>query len=170
MKIEYKIFNLFLFGALSVPFLFFSYLLLRLEYNEHLVFGEIEQAKITNIETSLGSSSGEYGTVVKFNLELLNNSSDRKNFSIYSSMNNASPFKNDKELAFGGGANIGDVVTVKLVSNHQAKILRWKGIKINSKTNFWSITGRWFLILVLITIPTYIYYRLYKMIKIKTLN
>ncbi|WBU90672.1 hypothetical protein [Cellulophaga omnivescoria] len=82
---------------MSVPFLFFSYLLLRLEYNEHLVFGYVKQAKIIGIETSLGPISGEYGTVVKFNLELLNDSSDRKNFSIYSLMNNASPFKNEME-------------------------------------------------------------------------
>ena len=165
MKIEYKIFLVLFMSILSVPLIFFTYLLLRLEYDEYLIFGNKEKAKVINVRSELGASSGEYGDNFIIEIKIISDKkSAKKNYHIYLLVDTNSITQNKKEAEFATSVKIGDSVIVRTISNHQAKILSWKGKNINANINYWGKTGRWLLILILISLIYFLFYKMFKII------
>ena len=151
---------------LNIPSIFVIYLLLRLEYDENINYGNKEKAKVINLSSKLGPSSGEYGQNFIIDIKILSNQSLYKNkYSIYLLVDTNSITQNLNEAEFATNVEIGDFVLVKTLSSHQAKILSWKGKKINEKNNYLNKFGRWILILILGCITYFSIFKITKIIK-----
>ncbi len=166
IKIEYKIFLVVFLSILCLPILFFSGLLIKVEYDEFSLYGSIEEARIINIHSESGSRSGEYGDHYTFDIEILNSNKFKdQNYSILLLVDSDSALQNKKDLQFVSNAKTDDLITVKILNSHQAKILTWKGKSINSKMNYSGKFWRWVLILILILMLNLLFYKIYKTIK-----
>ncbi|WP_378185648.1 hypothetical protein ACE939_11100 [Aquimarina sp. W85] len=166
MRIEYKIFLTILFTTLSVPSLLFSWLLMKIEYQEYFLYGDIKAAKIVNIDSEPSSSSGEYGVDYTFEIEILNDSEfDKKRYLIFILVNHDSALQNNNDIKFVSNAKINDLISVKIMNDHQAKVLNWNDKEINKKTNYHDKFWTWILICFLLGISFLLYYKIVKIIK-----
>lgn len=166
MKIEYKIFIVITCLFLSIPFLFFSWSMITLEYKEVMLYGNLEDAVVmkTTIEPYTGVS-GQFGSDYRYDLKLLTNKHlEDKNYSAYVERTNSSLPNQDYE-EFINNVKQGDTVQIKIVSERQAKILKWKHLTLNKPINYWERSGNWVIIIVLLAVATFLYYKIYKIIK-----
>jgi len=151
----------FVFTTLSIPFLFFSFLLIRAEYEEHFVYGEIHTVKIININVNSGTSD-DIGFNYTYDLDLLN--SKKEKYTAPMRLSN-SLWNSDKTILFTSRVKRGDSVQVKIISSHQARILKWKKIELNKYISYWGKLGKYILILILLSIAFFCYFKIYKKMK-----
>jgi len=160
----HKFFIITIFLVLSFPFLFFSWALITLEYQELIKFGDIKQAVIVQEGTEQASSALDFGYVHVYHLKMLNRGKlESKSYSTQIDLNDFE-FSNKNETEFIGNVKIGDTVKVKILSNNKVKILKWKNLELNKPISYWGKFGRWLLITILLSIAFYIYCRIYKII------
>ncbi|RSC93665.1 hypothetical protein [Tenacibaculum singaporense] len=159
MKIEYKFFRVIIFSILSIPFLFFFFLLLKSEYLEIFVYGNKVSSKITKIEYRDGGMDYGDGTEIVI-------SSFYKGSTYKSAINLDLSSINKKNLyEFSENVKIDDNVRIKIVSTERAKILSWKDINLErDQFNF----GTWVAILTLLLLGIMCWYYIYKTLKTKT--
>ncbi len=166
MKIARKIFISVFFSILTIPFLFFAWGLIKMEYEEHYTFGGIESAIIIDIGTESGSGSGEYGHDVIYEIEILKSEDSSPSIQFWFSINSPTSSIRDKEDdEFMLQSKVGDTVKVKIKSSNQAKLLEWQHLKLNRATDYWGIFWTWVVIAVLLAIPLFIYYKIYQKLK-----
>ena len=160
MVIARKIFITVFFSMLTIPFLFFAWGLIGMEYDEYLVYGDIESAKIINIRTE--GMSGEYINSVVYDIKILKTKQFKDKIYFFSIQidKSTTPDKEDDEFMLQ--SKVGDTVKVKIKSSHQAKVMEWKHHKLNKATDYWGIFWTWVVIIVLLVIPSFIYYKIYK--------
>lgn len=159
----YKFFIIIIFLALSFPFLFFSWALVTLEYQE-FKSGDIVQGVIVGENIEQASSALDFGYVHVYHLKMLNRGKlESKSYSTQIDLNDFE-FSSKKKAEFIGNVKIGDTVKVKILSNNIVKILKWKNLELNKPISYWGKLGRWLLITVLLSIAFYIYFRVYKII------
>ncbi len=144
---------------LGFPFVFFSWLLIRIELSE-IRYGNIEKAKISSITpTNYQGGLSEFGGETEYKLKV----GDKKIYSSY--LNNPnSAFENKIWTEFISDSNIGDTVQIKILSKTQAKILKWKHLTIHKPINYWDKFWKWVLIIFLFSLASFIYYKTYKII------
>ena len=167
MKIEYKFIRVIVCMFSSFPFLFFAYGLIRMEYTEYFLYGNTENAVITNIDIEIGPSSGEYGNDIIYSVMITSGS----NFGSKSKVTvhrNIGVKNNDTESYLVENAKVGDTLSVKVLSNHSAKVLNYDGYVINESFNFWGKILRWLVIFLLSVIGLFLLHNVYKTIKTKT--
>ncbi len=156
MKIEYKVFRFLLFFLISIPFYFFSYILVQKEYKEWFVYGNIIETKILNINYEDGGMDHGDGTDIIIEITYKEKKyKARENFKSSIIKGNKGDFINNVKE--------NDEIIVKLLNNKTVKILFWEGKKINNnKINF----GAWIIILLLFSCGCLCCYYIYKTFKI----
>lgn len=159
MKIEYKVFRVIIFSILSIPFLFFCYALINLEYKEWFVYGSKVDSRITKIDYRDGGIDFGDGTEIVV-------SSFYKGITYISAINLDLSSINKKKLhEFSGNVEVNDIITIKIINENSAKILSWKDISLE-KDQF--SVGTWIAILILFLLGMLCWYHTYKTLKIRT--
>ena len=160
MKIEYKIFRSILFTAIALPPLFFGWLLLNTEYLEYFIYGDQGYAIVTNTEAYSGSGKGGGG--IEYKLKMIDDST--KKYIVKFPLNGGVTYS-DHDALVTGSARIGDTVLIKIYRENQAKILRYKGNKVNDSINVWEKLCKWIVIVILFMLSFYLLYMTYKAVK-----
>lgn len=176
MKIEYKVFRVIIFSLLSFPFLFFAYLLMKNEYYEWFVYGNIVNSQIIEIDYRDGDMDGTtteiviksihnsntYTSVVNLDTNFLDQQS-LENFSEHVKVNDIIKIKIINESIEENVKS--DVRIIKFIPENTAKILSWKNISLyEGHMNF----GEWITILVLSFLGLLCWYGVFKALKVKT--
>ncbi|MEC3908208.1 hypothetical protein VOI54_14350 [Tamlana sp. 2201CG12-4] len=165
MSLGIKILVSGLFLLLSIPPLFFSWLLIRSEWNEHILYGDIEHAIVKKIEVSnkSGSSAGFGGDAI-FDFKII--SKGKFENSPYSATVDM-PNPEIKIISdFISNVQKEDTIQVKILSKTQARVLKWKYLTINKSINYWGKLGKWIVIVTLFSIAVFLHYKTIKTIKI----
>lgn len=176
MKIEYKIFRVVTFLVLSFPFLFFTYLLLKAEYSEWFLYGNIVNSQIVEIDYVDGDLEGVTTEIVVKSIY--------NNNTYVSVINLNTNFLDKRNLeVFSENVKIGDVIKIKVINEsleeteksnthiiklspqNTAKILSWKDISLYEGQFNW---GEWIAILTLFFFGALCWYYIYKTLKTKT--
>lgn len=164
MNLGIKILVSGLYLLLSIPPLFFSWLLIRSEWSEHILYGDIEHAivKKINVYNYGGSLAGAGGERI-YDLKIISKS--RFENALYSSTVDT-PNPEVKIISdFISEVQKGDTLQVKILSKTQARVLKWKYLTINKPINYWGKLGKWVVIATLLSIAVFLYYKTIKIIQ-----
>lgn len=141
-------------------FLLIVYYLLKLEYNERIVYGQLKNGKLKNIYWE--NESIESPPNKQFHCQVI---VDKRIYD-YQILNADQSFAiSNQEKQLIENIAIGDSVKVKVLNEKQVKILEWKKKIINKKNNFWDILWIWVLISTLTIIPISLFIKIYKIYK-----
>lgn len=165
MKIEYKIFRIVLFTILSVPFFFFGSGMVKMEFDKYVLYGQIKKAVIVKKDHEIGPSSGLYGGSVVYTVVTIDS---LKSTYLASIATYTGVVKDENDQFANFSSDLGDAVEIKVLSSHNAKILKLNGQQIAVDASFWSKFLRWVLILALLSIGGFLIYKVYTTIKTKT--
>ncbi|MEJ4089671.1 hypothetical protein [Galbibacter orientalis] len=134
---------------LFIPVIFFSFLIINMEFEEHIIYGEIADFKIISDSLVDASTHGGDNSVTHlYNIEGLD-----KIFLKSEIVLNNSYLDEKNELNFVSNVK-GDTVTVKSIGEESAKILQWKDIELSTPLNFWG--KFWLFILILLTLSFFL--------------
>lgn len=146
--------------CISLLFLFFIYILIKSEYNENIVYGQIKKGKIANSYWT--NESIESPTSKQFNCKII---IDRKIFDyIIQNADQSYAISKEEDLLIQN-ISIGDSVKVKILNEKQVKILEWRKKIINDKNDTWGIIQIWILIITLTIIYFFLQIKIYKIYK-----
>jgi len=162
MKIEYKIFRIIFFSLVSAPFFFFGMLLVRIELDRYLKYGEKRNMVLIKIDGYSGSGIAGGGQKYVF----YDPDSNLEYFSNIRTQGGVNPAK--KDVLFMSNAQLRDTVLVQIVSEIQVEILQHENNIINSPNRFISVFWRAILIFILFSIGFFILYQVIKTLKTKT--
>lgn len=146
--------------CISLPFLFIVYNLIKSEYNEYFVYGQLKNGKIVNFYRENNSTEGPPSEHFHCKIVVEKKILD---YTIQNSNQSFAISKEDELLI--ENLSIGDSVKVKILNEKQVKILEWRKKIINKKNNFWNILFIWILISILTIIPITLFIKIYKIYK-----
>jgi hypothetical protein len=145
--------------SIKILLLFISSHLIKSEYNEYFKYGQINDGFITD---TYWKSSGDSPPTNLFYCKI---KVGIKTY-IYEIQNaDQSLVLSTEEERLIREIKKNDRVKIKILDDKKTKILEWKNLKINPKNKFSDILGIWSVILALLTISGFLFYKIYNLYK-----
>ncbi len=160
MKLKFKI----IVGLLlSLPVGFFLWLLILNQWNEFVVYGNVEESVLINREVKgPRGSSAEFGGETRYDLKVINSKEfEGRVFTSYIESLN-SGLRNKTIEEFKGDIKEGDTLIIKIMNKENANILKWKNLQINKQIDYFSKVGEFLIILGFMFFIFFVYYNFYK--------
>lgn len=152
---------------LSLPLFFVLYHLVKLEIQEHFIYGQIEEGIVKKIEFS-ESTTGRVGSLKVLYLEFyIKTLSDDSLIKVREKKQKLDEINFPRDADFQQFKE-GDKVTVKILNSYTVKILTYNGVEVNKYNNFLTSSFWWLLLLAMLflaILPYYVFFTRKKRIK-----